>query len=152
MVDLQQVSVPNLVSNNIFLAGYGAAQAMPGPLFSFSAYLGSVANLPGSAWLHAVLFTLAIYLPSFLLVLALFSYWQKIQHDIRISRAVHGINAAVVGMLLSALYNPIFTASVMNKTDFAFAVVAFVLLQYWKVPMWLLVIAGVIAGQVLAMV
>jgi len=147
-----EVVPPGWVSNDTFLAGYGAVQAMPGPLFTFSAYLGTVMNQPPNGWLGGVLCLVAIYLPSFLLLIGALPYWDTLRHLGRVQSALRGINAAVVGILLAALYNPVWTSAILGPRDFAIGIVAFLLLALWKLPPWLVVILGAAVTAALAVV
>lgn len=130
------------VSKEDFLAGYGAAQAVPGPLFTFASYLGAVMN----GWLGALAATAAIFLPAFLLVVGTLPFWGTIRSMPSMQGALTGINAAVVGILLAALYDPIFTSTINGAPDFVLAAVLFVMLVYWKLPPWVIVIAGALGG------
>lgn len=138
---LQAVVVPpGWVTTNEFLAGYGAAQAIPGPLFTFAAYLGAVSKGSLSGPAGAALATIAIFLPSFLLVGAALPLWGKLRTFTAMRRSMAGINAAVVGILLAALYDPVWTSAIHSTTDFAVAMVALLLLAWWKVPSWAVVL------------
>ncbi|SDS54961.1 chromate transporter [Halopseudomonas xinjiangensis] len=141
---LQAEVVPTgWVSDDAFLAGYGGAQAVPGPLFTFAAFLGASIN----GWSGGLLGLLAIFAPSFLLVVGALPYWQQLRQSPRARAALTGINAAVVGLLLAALYDPVFTSAIREPADFALAVVALVALLLWKLPAWLVVLAcGAIAS------
>ncbi|MGB5733627.1 MAG: chromate efflux transporter [Thiohalocapsa sp.] len=130
------------VSSEAFLAGYGAAQALPGPLFTFAAFLGTVQEPSPSGWLGALLATAAIFLPSFLLVFGILPFWLGLRRNRAARRALAGVNAAVVGLLLAALYDPVFTGAIQSATDMALALVAFALLHLWRIPAWLLVVAA----------
>ena len=133
---LQSEVVPTgLVTTDQFLAGYGAAQAVPGPLFTFAAYLG--AQIGG--WGTAALCLFAIYMPSFLLVYGALPFWDALRRKTWAASALTGINAAVVGLLLAALYNPVWTSGILSPRDFAIAAAAFLALQFWKTPPWLVV-------------
>jgi chromate transporter len=133
------------VDREQFLAGYGAAQAVPGPLFTFGSYLGAIAKgIPG-----AVTATIAIFLPAFLLVIGTLPFWNKLRRLPLMQGALGGVNAAVVGLLLAALYDPIWTSSVQSSLDFALAALLFLLLVFWKLPPWIIVISGAVAGAVL---
>ncbi|WP_228547496.1 chromate efflux transporter [Filobacillus milosensis] len=138
---LERELVPSgFLSEEMFLAGYGAAQAIPGPLFTFSSYLGQVAAaLPG-----AVIATLGIFLPSFLLLVGILPFWKSISQFKAVRAALIGVNAAVVGILVAAFYDPIFTSAVTDGVDFAVALVGFSLLQFWQKPAWLVVIITVL--------
>lgn len=130
----------NMVSNESFMAGYGAAQAIPGPLFSFSAYLGAVSNaLPSGIW-GALICLVAVFLPSFLLILGVLPFWESLRKFDQMKFAMKGINATVVGLLLAAFYNPVWTSAILTTKDFAIAIGAFLLLALWKTPPWLVVI------------
>ncbi|MCX5590726.1 chromate efflux transporter [Alcaligenes endophyticus] len=134
-----------LISHEHFLAGYGATQAVPGPLFTFAAYLG--ASLPGgSPWLNALLCLIAIFLPSFLLLAGVFPYWESLRSYHAVQNALAAVNAAVVGILLAALYQPVWTAGIQNTHHFALLLIAFFLLHFWKLPPWLLVVLCGVAG------
>ena len=137
---------PGWVSEDAFLAGYGAAQAVPGPLFTFAAYLGSVMQVPPWGWTGGVICLLAIFAPSFLLVIGTLPLWDSLQRLEAARRAMLGINASVVGLLLAALYDPVWTSGIRSGTDFALALAAFVLLASWKLPPWLVVILGALGG------
>ncbi len=144
---LQAEVVPTgWVDADAFLAGYGAAQAVPGPLFTFAAYLGTVADPAPNGWLGALICLAAIFAPSFLLVVGVLPFWEALRRMGRIQRALRGINAAVVGLLLAALYTPVWTGAVSGATDVALALVAFLLLVLWKVPPWLVVILAALGG------
>jgi len=134
------------LSEEAFLAGYGAAQAVPGPLFTFAAYLGAVMN----GWQGGLLATIAIFLPAFLLILGTLPFWDSLRRNPKIKGALMGVNAAVVGILLSAFYHPIFTSSILAPIDFAFAAVLFSMLVYWKLPPWIIVVTGAIGGLLLS--
>jgi len=143
---LQAEVVPSgWVTNQEFLAGYGATQAVPGPLFTFAAYLGAVMN----GWTGALVATVAIFLPSFLLVTGALPFWDDIRRRPKFQAALHGVNAAVVGILLAALYNPIWTKAILSPLDFALALVAFALLVLWKLPPWVVVLIAALLGMVL---
>ena len=135
------------VSRDEFMAGYGAAQAVPGPLFTFAAYLGASMGdgLLGVAC--ALLATAAIFLPSFLLVIGVLPYWEAWRAKPALRRMLAGINAAVVGILLAALYDPIWTETVRHPADFIIVLFAFLLLAWWKRPPWQAVALAAIAGQ-----
>lgn len=145
---MEQALVPiEFVTESEFLAGYGLAQAVPGPLFTFASYLGMI----GGGFSGAVIATIAIFLPSFLLVigsLPFLSDWQK--HE-TFHRMLGGVNACVVGILLAALYTPVFTSAIFTPIDFALMIFLFALLQFWKRPAWLIVIFGLLTGEILAL-
>ena len=134
------------VSEDVFLAGYGAAQAVPGPLFTFSAYLGTVMESPPAGWVGGLICLAAIFVPSFLLVIGTLPYWNALRRLEWAGRAMLGVNAAVVGLLLAALYDPVWTGGVRSAGDFVLALAAFALLVSWKLPPWLVVLLGALAG------
>jgi chromate transporter len=153
VLPLLQASVvpPGWVSNDAFLAGYGAAQAVPGPLFTFAAFLGAVMGPRPNGWAGAVLCLAAIFLPSFLLVLGMLPFWDQLRRHPRVQAVLRGVNAAVVGLLLAALYNPVWTAGITGPYDFALAVVAFLLLVMWQVPPLLVVVLSALGGAIIAL-
>ncbi len=129
-----------LVSNDLFMAGYGAAQAIPGPLFSFSAYLGAVASVSPSTWSGAALCLIAAFLPSYLLIVGTLPFWESFRKMNKVRFAMQGINAVVVGLLLAAFYNPVWTNAIFNAKDFSLAVLCFLFLIFWKAPSWFVVV------------
>lgn len=135
-----------LLDKETFLAGYGAVQAVPGPLFTFASYLSAVIPTSLSLWLMVTLGTLAVFLPGFLLLLAVLPAWQQVSHNQHAKAALAGVNAVVVGILAAALYNPIFTSSILAVEDLAVALVGFVILSVWKKPPIWVVIWGIIAS------
>jgi chromate transporter len=141
-----EVVPPGWVSNEQFLAGYGAAQAIPGPLFTFAAYLGAVMKPAPNGWLGAALALVAIFLPGFLLLVGALPFWDALRGRAPIQRALQGINAAVVGLLLGALYSPVWTSAVYAPSDFALALAAFGLLALWRVPPWVVVVFAAVGG------
>ncbi|CAH2600098.1 Chromate efflux transporter [Rhodovastum atsumiense] len=145
----QSVVPPGWISNDGFLAGYGAAQAMPGPLFSFAAYLGA-AMRPSPAGIAGGLFCLvAIYLPSMLLLLGTLPFWDGLRRRAGVQAALRGVNATVVGLLLAALYTPVWTSAVAAPMDFGLTLLAFLALVFWQVPPWLVVVLGGLAAAAL---
>jgi len=152
VLPLLQASVvpPGWVGNDAFLAGYGAAQAVPGPLFTFSAYLGAVMGPPPNGVAGAALCLVAIFLPSFLLVLGMLPFWDRLRRRARVQAALRGVNAAVVGLLLAALYNPVWTAGIQGPYDFALAEVAFLLLFMWQAPPLIVVVLSALGGAAIA--
>lgn len=134
------------VEKDAFLAGYGAAQALPGPLFTFAGYLGALPGTPAGGVLGGMLCILAVFLPSFLLVFGILPHWATLRRRATVVAAVRGTNAAVVGVLLSALYDPLWTGAVHSAADFAFVVGALGLLALAKVPPWLVVCLGAFGG------
>jgi len=148
---LQAEVVPTgWVSNESFLAGYGATQAVPGPLFTFAAFLGASMNDAPSGWLGGLICLQAIFAPSFLLVVGALPFWERLRRNVRTRAALLGINAAVVGLLLAALYNPVWTSAIHTPQDFGLALVALVALMFWKLPPWLVVVGSGVAGELLS--
>ena len=144
-----EVVPPDLVSKDDFLAGYGAAQAVPGPLFTFSAYLGTIAGVLSPVWAGGLLALGSIFVPAFLLVFGVLPFWDRLRAYTRARAAISGVNAAVVGILLSALYDPVFTGAITSPEDFALAAGALALLAFWKTPPWLVVVLTGGAGALL---
>lgn len=145
---LQAEVVPSQwVSNDVFLAGYGATQAVPGPLFTFAAFLGASMTHAPSGWLGGVIALLAIFAPSFLLIFGALPFWADLRKSPRTQAALAGVNAAVVGLLLAALYQPVWTSAVFTGYDAALALLALIALTVWKLPPWLVVLGcGVLGG------
>ncbi len=144
------------IGNDQFVAGYGATQAVPGPLFTFAAYLGAsiTAGSDGSGlfrqpWIGGLITLAAIYIPSFLLVWGVLPFWSRLGRSNRMRGAISGVNAVVVGLLLAALYSPIWTGSVRNPEDFGLVIVLFGLLAIWKLPPWSVVVIAAAGGFVL---
>jgi len=137
------------VSDGAFMSGYGLAQAMPGPLFSFAAYLGAASGPEPHGWLGGALAIVAIYLPSFLLVIGILPFWEGLRGGESTRSALRGINASVVGLLLAALFDPVWITAIHSRADFMLAAVALLLLGLWKVPAWLVVVLGAVAGYAL---
>jgi len=147
-----EVVPPGWIGNDAFLAGYGAAQAVPGPLFTFAAYLGAAMGPEPSGWLGGVICLLAVFAPSFLLVVGALPFWDALRQRAAVQSALRGVNAAVVGLLLAALYTPVWTSAIGAPADFAIGAVAFLLLVFWSAPPWLVVVLGAAAAQGLAAV
>ncbi|MBH0165431.1 chromate transporter [Fictibacillus sp. 7GRE50] len=146
---LEREFVPSgWISEEAFLAGYGAAQAVPGPLFTFAAYIGAVMN----GWQGGLLATVAIFLPAFLLILGTLPFWNMLRQNAKIKGALMGVNAAVVGILISAFYQPIWTSTIIKPIDFAFAAVLFSMLVYWKLPPWVVVVTGALGGLLMSFI
>ena len=145
-----EVVPPGWVTKDVFIAGYGAAQAVPGPLFTFAGYLGTAMDVVSPRWLGGLLALGAIFLPSFFLVAGVLPFWERLRRVARVRRALMGVNAAVVGLLLAALYDPVWTSAIRAPEDFALAVGAFVLLAIWRVPPWAVVALAAGAGAVIA--
>lgn len=148
VLPLLQASVvpPAWVSNDTFLAGYGAAQAVPGPLFTFAAFLGAAMPSPLGGWVGGIVLLLAIFLPSFLLVAGALPYWETLRQRDGIQRTMGGINAAVVGVLGAALYDPVWTSAIHSKADFGLALAAYGLLVFGKASPVIVVILAAIGG------
>ncbi len=145
----ETVVTPGWVPPDVFLAGYGATQAMPGPIFTFAAFLGAVEGPSPNGVAGAAIATLAIFASSFLLVGGLLPFWDRLRHRLDVQAAMRGVNAAVVGVLLAALYNPIWTGTVHTPADFGFMLVALLLLALWGSPPWMVVLVGAAAGDLL---
>ncbi|WMT91192.1 chromate efflux transporter [Pelagibacterium sp. H642] len=137
---------PGWVSEDAFLAGYGAAQAMPGPLFTFAAYLGAVLGPEPNGVAGAAIALAAIFLPGFLLLVGVLPFWNQLSARPWARAAMAGTNAAVVGILGAALYDPVFTSAITSPGAFALALVCFALLMVWKAPPWLVVIVAALGG------
>jgi chromate transporter len=135
-----QVVTPGWVSNEAFLAGYGLAQAVPGPLFTFAAYLGAVMGPAPNGVAGAAIALVAIFLPGILLVYGMLPFWDAMRTRPAAQAAMRGSNAAVVGILSAALYNPVWTSAVLTPRDFAIALTGFLLLTVWKLPSWVVVV------------
>jgi chromate transporter len=140
------VVTPGWVTAEQFTAGYGAAQAVPGPLFTFAAYLGAIAGGPPGPWAGAALAVAGIFLPSFLMLWAALPAWGRLRSAPQAQAALAGVNAAVVGLLLAALYDPVITSAIRGPLDVALALAAFGALQLWKAPPWAVVAASALAG------
>ena len=146
-----EVVPPGWVTKDEFIAGYGAAQAVPGPLFTFSSYLGTVMETGTPRWLGGLVALGAIFAPSFLLVIGVLPFWDLLRGFGRVRQALMGVNAAVVGLLLAALYDPVWTSAIAAPEDFALAAAAFALLAFWKSPPWLVVLLTAGAGALIAL-
>jgi chromate transporter len=138
---------PGWISDDAFLAGYGAAQAVPGPLFTFAAYLGTIIHGSPNAWLGGLWCLLAIFLPAWMLIGGALPFWHLLRGKAWTQAALRGANAAVVGVLLAALYDPVWREGVTNVRDVAAALAAFALLEIWRTPPWLVVFLAAAAGQ-----
>jgi chromate transporter len=147
-----QVVTPGWVSNEAFLAGYGLAQAVPGPLFTFAAYLGAVMGSPPNGLAGATIALVALLLPGMLLVYGMLPFWDATRTRPAAQAAMRGTNAAVVGILGAALYNPVWTSAVMTPRDFALALGGFLLLTVWKLAPWIVVVLLAAAGTLLRLV
>jgi chromate transporter len=144
-----EVVDPGWVGSDTFLAGYGAAQAVPGPLFTFAAYLGAVTTHGPNGLLGAVISLIAIFLPGMLLVYGTLPFWATLRKRPLAQAAMRGTNAAVVGILAAALYDPVWTSAILNPRDFALGLVAFVLLAVWSTPPWVVVLISAAGGAML---
>jgi chromate transporter len=158
----QAVVAPGWVGDNAFLAGYGAAQALPGPLFTFSAYLGAVAHLPSGGMSgggaspdgisggipRAVIALLGIFVPGILILLGMLPFWEALRRRPWAQALMRGVNAAVVGVLGAALYSLVWVSAVQGPADFAIAAVGFVLLMAWRAPPLVVVLVTAAAGMV----
>jgi len=133
------------MSREAFLAGYGAAQAVPGPLFTFASYAGAVMG----GWFGAGVATIGIFLPAFLLVAGTLPFWDAIRRKPRIQGAMNGVNAAVVGILLAAFYDPIWVSSIRTPADFSLAAILFAMLAFWNLPPWIVVLTGALGGTLM---
>jgi len=145
---LEQEVVPQgLVTSTEFLAGYGVTQAVPGPLFTFASYLGTIVD----GVLGGVVATVAIFLPSFLLIVGALPFLSELRGKSSFQGILTGVNASVVGILLAVLYDPVFTSSIQGASDIGLALILFALLHFWKRPAWLVVIIGVVLGELIAL-
>jgi chromate transporter len=147
-----EVASSGWVTKEQFVAGYGAAQAVPGPLFTFAAYLGAVMGPQPNGWTGAMLALAAIFLPSFLLIAGALPFWDLLRSEPVFQPVLKGVNAAVVGLLLTALYTPVWTSSIHSPADFGLGLVAFGLLVFWQCPPWLVVVFTAVGGEVMARV
>jgi chromate transporter len=145
-----EVVDPGWVSESDFIAGYGAAQAVPGPLFTFSAYLGAISGPEPNGWVGAGLALGAIYLPSFLLLAGTLPLWDRLRARPDVQAALKGVGAAVVGLLVAALYEPVWTSAILKPEDFALGLASFALLAAWRVPAWAVVLFAAAGGELIA--
>ncbi|KUY94525.1 MULTISPECIES: chromate efflux transporter [unclassified Burkholderia] len=146
------VVAPGWIGDSAFLAGYGVAQAVPGPLFTFSAFLGASLRDAPNGWLGGTIALVSIFAPSFLLVAGTAPFWERLRRSTHMQAALAGVNAAVVGLLLAALYHPVWSDTIVSPRDFAAALVAFVALVFWRVPPWAVVIASAALGWLSGMI
>jgi chromate transporter len=123
---------------------------VPGPLFTFAAYLGTVMGPTPNGWLGGLICVVAIFLPSFLLLIGALPFWDILRRRPGVQSALRGVNAAVVGLLLAALYTPVWTSAIFGPADFAIGILAFLLLAFWAVPPWLVVIFGAVAASIVS--
>ncbi|MEZ0227061.1 MAG: chromate efflux transporter [Planctomycetota bacterium] len=145
----REVVDPGWVTEQEFLAGYGAAQAVPGPLFSFAAYLGAVLRAGPGGVLGAALALCALYAPAFILVVAALPAWNRLRGSAGVQAALRGANAAVVGLLLAALYDPVWTSTMKTPRDFVVALGAFLLLGIWRMTPWVVVVLTALSASLL---
>lgn len=141
---LEAEVVPNQISKEMFMAGYGLAQAVPGPLFTFSAYLGALSSI--GPLVGATICLISIFLPSFLLICGTLPFWEQVRKYPHLRKAMIGINASVVGILLAALYQPVWMSAIFSARDFALAAIGFVMLEFWRLPSWLVVVTSVLVS------
>ena len=144
------VVAPGWITNEQFVAGYGAAQAVPGPLFTFAAYLGFVMRPEPNGLAGAALALVGIFLPGLLMTAGALPFWDSLRSRASFQSAIRGINAAVVGLLLAAFYNPVWTSAIFKPVDFGLALLSFGLLAFWKLPPWLVVVLTAVGGEVVA--
>ncbi|HEX5509636.1 MAG TPA: chromate efflux transporter [Pseudolabrys sp.] len=146
-----QVVAPGWITNDAFLAGYGAAQAVPGPLFTFAAYLGAAMQPEPNGIAGAVIALIGVFLPGLLLVVGTLPFWDALRARPAAQSAMRGANAAVVGVLGAALYDPVWTSAILGPHDFALALAAFVLLTVWQLPPWIVVAFAAAGGAAIAL-
>lgn len=150
---LEKEVVPSgWVTKDLFTAGYGLAQAIPGPLFAFSAYLGAVASPEPRGWLGALICLLAAFLPAFLLIVGTLPFWEDFRKIHHIRQAMQGVNAAVVGILFAAFYNPVWASAIFNMKDFAIASLGFALLEYAKFSSWFVTLIVLLVNYALVFI
>ncbi|TCU13788.1 chromate transporter [Rhizobium sullae] len=147
-----EVVTPGWVTNEAFLAGYGLAQAVPGPLFTFAAYLGAVIGPAPHGFAGAAIALVAVFLPGLLLVYGMLPFWDALRLRPAAQAAMRGANAAVVGILGAALYSPVWTSAVLSTVDFAVALTGFLLLTVWKTPPWIVVLLLAASGTLLHLI
>ncbi len=147
----ESVMQPGWVDGDTFLAGYGAAQAVPGPLFTFAAYLGAINKIAPNGWPGAAIALLGIFLPGLLLILGTLPFWDGLRRRSGARAVLHGVNAAVVGVLAAALYDPVWISAIRMSQDFALALVCFILLVAWKMQPWIVVLVAAAGGVVLTL-
>lgn len=144
-----EVVTPGWTTSEAFLTGYGLAQAVPGPLFTFAAYLGAVVGPPPRGWIGATIALIAVFLPGLLLVYGTLPFWDALRLRPAAQAAMRGANAAVVGILGAALYDPVWVSAVQSPRDFALAVAGFLLLTVWRAPPWVVVLLLAAGGMLL---
>jgi len=146
-----EVVPPGWVTTDHFIAGYGMAQALPGPLMAFSAFLGAVQAPMPNGWVGGTIALVAIYVPSFLLVWGALPFWDRLRTIGAFQAALRGMGAAVVGILLAALYDPVWTSAILGPRDFALAVVCLGMLAVWRIAPWIVVAVAAAGGALLAL-
>lgn len=144
-----EVVPPGWLSSDTFLAGYAAAQAVPGPLFTLSAFLGAAMIPPPNGWAGGAIALVAIFLPSFFLAFVALGTWSVLRSRPAVQATLRGVNAAVVGVLLAALYTPVITTSIFKPIDAALALVAFAMLAVWRIPPWIVVLVTAAGGALI---
>lgn len=137
---------PGWIGDDKFLAGYGATQAVPGPLFTFTAYLGTALGRPPNGWLGGLTCLLAVYLPFLLLLVGVLPYRDTLRGRADVQSALRGVNAVVVGLLLAAVYAPVWMDGIKTPIDFAIGIAAFLMLVIWRAPPWLVVVLGAVTA------
>lgn len=142
---LESQMVPELMDSSTFLAGYGLAQAVPGPLFTFAAYLGQAVGGPAGSLVMLAF----VFLPGFLLLMGVLPFWSRVRGNERVQAGLVGVNAAVVGVLAAALYDPIITTTLLGPVEVVYAAALFVALHFWRLPPWAVVVAAVVASPLL---
>ena len=145
-----QVVPPGWISDHLFLAGYGAAQAVPGPLFTFAAYLGTLMTPRPNGWQGGLICLVTIFLPSFLFVIGALPFWETLRTKAAMQATLKGVNAVVVGLLLAALYRPVWTSAILSPGDFGLVLAAFGLLVFWKIPPWLVVVLSALGAMAMS--
>ncbi|XHE16420.1 chromate efflux transporter [Agrobacterium deltaense] len=146
-----EVVATGWVTEDAFIAGYGATQAVPGPLFTFAAYLGAVVGPQPNGIVGAAIALIAIFLPGMLLLVGALPFWEGFRRHLMAQAAMRGANAAVVGILGAALYDPVWTSAIFTQKDFALALTGFILLTVWKTPPWIVVVISAIGSVLLAL-
>lgn len=144
-----EVVTSGWVHKDLFMAGYGLSNAIPGPLFAFSAYLGTVSTLTINGWSGAILSLISAFLPSFLLIMGILPFWEKLKSFTKMKNAMMGVNASVVGILMAAFYQPVWTSAIFSLKDFLLATTGLVLLEKLKLPSWLVVLGAVISSLII---
>ncbi|MBO0133705.1 chromate efflux transporter [Agrobacterium burrii] len=146
-----EVVATGWVTEDAFIAGYGATQAVPGPLFTFAAYLGAVVGPQPNGVFGAAIALVAIFLPGMLLLIGALPFWEGFRRHLLAQAAMRGANAAVVGILGAALYDPVWTSAIFTPKDFTLALAGFILLTVWKTPPWVVVVICAAGGVLLAL-